>query len=241
MTSTIDANPTTIDLEDWTSTGPVADLSELRPNSPGILLCWSAAGTNVLSARTLGVGRLFADNGSTAAGRVISDPIPNFQQAVGEIRRRSGLTWEQLARVFGVGRRSVHFWARGARPSAENAERIGRVLRIVRELDTGSPDRTRAALLDASSHGRSIFELLCDGRDPEAALMSRGVEIAGRPERSDPRARRNRRPPPLSATERRRRQVANLDDLLGGFDAEAEGLPAIGGSLGGGVVTGLRI
>ncbi len=241
MTSTIDAHPATIDLEDWTSTGPISDLSKPRWNSPDILVWWSAAGTNDLSARTLGLGRLFADAGSTAAGRVISDPIPNFQEAVGEIRRRSSLTWEQLARVFGVGRRSVHFWARGARPSAENAERIGRVLRIVRELDTGNPDRTRAALLDASSHGHSIFELLCDGRDPEAALLSRGVGMTERHEPSGRQAPAHRRPPPLSATERRRRQLSNLDDLLGGFDVDAEGLAAIGAPLGGGVVTGLRI
>ena len=35
------------------------------------------------------------------------------RKAVSELRRISGLTWEQLAWLFGVSRRSVHFWASG--------------------------------------------------------------------------------------------------------------------------------
>lgn len=241
MTSTIGVEPVVIELEDWTSTGSIADLPARAGNPPDILLWWSAAGTNVWNSRALGVARLFADDASTGAGHAAADPVPNFQQSVTEIRRRSSLTWDQLARVFGVGRRSVHFWARGARPSGENAERIGAVLRIVREIDTGDADRTRAVLLDPSTHGRSIFELLCEGHDTEAALLSRGVRFADETEDPGRRVPRRRRPPALTVEERRRRQAFELDDLLGGFESPSVGRLAVGGSLGGGLVTGLRI
>src|SRR6185503_7037508 len=33
--------------------------------------------------------------------------------AIMEIRRLSGMTWEQLANLFEVSRRTVHFWASG--------------------------------------------------------------------------------------------------------------------------------
>ena len=33
--------------------------------------------------------------------------------AIAELRRVSGLTWDQLARLVGVSRRTLHFWASG--------------------------------------------------------------------------------------------------------------------------------
>ena len=44
------------------------------------------------------------------------------QKALGELRRLSGLTWEQLAKLFNVSRRSLHFWASGQPLSRFNEE-----------------------------------------------------------------------------------------------------------------------
>ena len=48
----------------------------------------------------------------TTAGAVVPSAQP-AGAAIGELRRLSGLTWDQLARIFSVSRRSLHFWASG--------------------------------------------------------------------------------------------------------------------------------
>ena len=47
-------------------------------------------------------------NAGTSAAGSLSD-----RGAIAELRRLSGLTWDQLARLFNVSRRALHFWASG--------------------------------------------------------------------------------------------------------------------------------
>jgi DNA-binding transcriptional regulator YiaG len=80
--------------------------------------------------------------------------------AIVELRRRSGLTWEQLSRLFGVARRSVHFWSSGKPMNAANEERLGRLLAVVRYIDRGSARATRTAIVTALPDGVIPFDLL---------------------------------------------------------------------------------
>ena len=43
---------------------------------------------------------------------------------LGELRRLTGMTWDALARVFGVSRRAVHLWANGGRMKDANARQL---------------------------------------------------------------------------------------------------------------------
>lgn len=96
------------------------------------------------------------------------------RKAVSELRRISGLTWEQLAGLFGVSRRSVHFWASGKPLNATNHERLMRVLDVVRDAYRGTAPRTRTALLDARE-GTTAFEMLATQRFREARVaLGRG-------------------------------------------------------------------
>ena len=90
-------------------------------------------------------------------------------RAVSELRRISGLTWEQLAGLFGVSRRSVHFWASGKPLNATNHERLMRVLDVVRYADRGTARGTREALL-AAREGTTAFEMLAEQRFWEARM-----------------------------------------------------------------------
>jgi len=65
--------------------------------------------------------------------------------AIAELRRLTGLTWEQLAHLFNVSRRSAHFWASGSKASAENTAHLERVLDTVRVIDRGSMTENRSA------------------------------------------------------------------------------------------------
>lgn len=93
--------------------------------------------------------------------------------AVMEVRRLSGLTWDELADLFGVSRRSVHHWANGKPVNADNDQSIRRVLAVLRQISHGEAARTREALLSPGTDGRMIFDLLKEG------LFERALERGG--------------------------------------------------------------
>ncbi len=69
----------------------------------------------------------------------------------------SGLTWEQLGRMFGVSRRAVHLWANGGRMNSANAELLAELATLVRGL-SGGPDERRALLLASKVDGSSAID-----------------------------------------------------------------------------------
>ncbi len=103
------------------------------------------------------------------------------RQAISDLRRISGLTWEQLAQLFEVSRRSVHFWASGKSRNATNERRLLRPLDIVKDADRGDARQNRIALFE-SSDGTTAFDLLVSQQFNDAlAKLGRG---RGRKERA---------------------------------------------------------
>lgn len=101
----------------------------------------------------------------TSAGRMQPEEEEEAQStssAIMELRRLSGLTWEQLATLFNVARRSLHFWASGKPVNAPNEERLRRVLAVVRKADRGFASKNRAMLLE-DRDGVVPFDLLARG------------------------------------------------------------------------------
>lgn len=121
----------------------------------------------------------------------------NTGSALAELRRISGLTWDQLARLFDVSRRSVHFWASGKPPNAANEERLHRVLDIIRHVDRGTASENRAALLGAVD-GVVPLTLLALQRFDEARELLGPSGARRRLQRGDlsAAAKDARRPPP---------------------------------------------
>ena len=109
-------------------------------------------------------------------------PKPVASSRVRSLKEDSGLTWDQLRRLFGVSLRSVHLWASGTRMNTRNGERLSTLERIVRDLDVTTPDQRREALLCSPvGGGRSIFQqLVLDANhsvptDIEARMKSSGA------------------------------------------------------------------
>lgn len=99
----------------------------------------------------------------TTAGASV--PIPDTTTAsIAELRKLSGLTWDQLARLFDVSRRSVHFWASGKAMTSSNEERLHRTLGVIRKIDRGSATANRNALLANAADGNVPFDLLASGQ-----------------------------------------------------------------------------
>jgi transcriptional regulator with XRE-family HTH domain len=109
-----------------------------------------------------------------------TEPVPRpqggtVQQAIAELRSLSGLTWEQMARLLGVSRRSVHFWASGEPVRASHQERVERLLAVLRQVDRGTATENRALVLNSCADGTLPFDVLADGRFAEAIeLMKKG-------------------------------------------------------------------
>ncbi len=139
--------------------------------------------------------------------------VESIAAAVMEVRRRSGLTWEELSEVFDVSRRSVHNWASGKVVSTEHERVIRRVLAAIRRIDRGTQVSTRATLLEVDAQtGRSMLDQL--KAKQFGAVMVRGTASYRREQRSTPvsqEAWNARRPPAprfLLQAERDRPDVA---------------------------------
>ena len=149
------------------------------------------------TASTYELPRIVERTSSGPVGQIRQVPAESTAQAVLEIRRRSGLTWEELGDLFDVSRRSVHHWASGKPVSAGNDRMIRRILAAVRRLGSGGQADARAQLLTVDAvTGVSTFDSLKDGRFDEAMMRP---EVVQAPERRriplSRKARDARRPP----------------------------------------------
>ena len=98
-------------------------------------------------------------------------PVRFTQQAVNELRKLSGLTWEQLACLFDVSRRSVHFWASGQPLAVAHEEKLNRILDAVEYTSLGSASLNRSLLMGLGKDGRSYLELLAAGEYAEVKRL----------------------------------------------------------------------
>lgn len=128
-------------------------------------------------------------------------------RAIHEIRLKTGLTWDQLSKVFHVDRRSLHFWASGKALSASHEEQLFGLLRLVRQIDRGSARANRAILFNPlSGSNQTPFAKLVSG-DYEEVLALIGSSDAAR-----------RRPPMPSAEQ----VAARLPASIFGFDGDID-------------------
>jgi len=114
----------------------------------------------------------------TTAGAAVL-PAEPAGAPVAELRRLSGFTWDQLARLFNVSRRSVHFWASGKAMTPSNEEHLQRLLAVIRKTDRGSPSANRAAMLKVQADGTIPFDLLA-AEEYERVVNILGPADAGR-------------------------------------------------------------
>lgn len=100
-------------------------------------------------------------------------PKPLAAERVRRLKIESGLTWDQLRRLFGVSERSLHHWAGGARMNARNSERLAYLEQVVRALGAKDADHCREALMSSpTGRGRSILQRLtiATGQSPRVDI-----------------------------------------------------------------------
>lgn len=90
------------------------------------------------------------------------------REEIAWVKAHSGLTWDQLGKIFGVSRRAVHMWANGGRLNESNARRLRAFAAIIRGFETEMPDGStpevvRARLLQVEPDGLSVIDRLRQG------------------------------------------------------------------------------
>lgn len=161
-----------------------------------ILVGFMLAGLGTSTAHALPPDVVQRTADQTTAGASVFVAAPSGA-AINELRRVSGLTWEQLARLFNVSRRSLHFWASGKPMTPSNEEHLQRLLAVVRKVDRGSASANRAMLLGVREDGSLPFDLLASGDyDRVLSLLGPGEARRSSPPKLSEEARAARAPRP---------------------------------------------
>jgi hypothetical protein len=151
-------------FEDGTNSG-APDLLSARlvgvrlPYLPGVIVASPGMMLDayLIAERVTSVGLPVEGVPLAAAAELVTGGT-STAKAIRKAHEDSGLTWEQLARVFCVSRRSVHLWANGARMNATNVELLMRFVDFLDRLEAASPDERRTALLAIGRDGKSALD-----------------------------------------------------------------------------------
>ena len=101
--------------------------------------------------------------------------VPCFRarEAIFELRRLTGFTWDDLAGLLSVTRRSLHLWANGGPINTPNEKRVRDLLVTMRKLDRGTARENRSLLI-APQPGVGAFGDLLRSQRFEKALALAG-------------------------------------------------------------------
>jgi DNA-binding transcriptional regulator YiaG len=140
---------------------PVFLFSTLASSTSTTITAERAPVQAVFAGHTTGTGTLTARSRNIAFHQAFDQAWTDIRptaELVQSLRDRSGLTWDQLARLFGVSRRAVHAWATGARLNAYHQELLTELTRLVAAIDTGNPQHNRDRLLAPRQGALSLFD-----------------------------------------------------------------------------------
>jgi DNA-binding XRE family transcriptional regulator len=159
-----------------------------------MLLTWlpiSASGYSATDTMPRPKAIDYGSGGNSAAGDIVAqidDVIARTQvvtsgDLVRDAHARSGLTWEQMAKLFGVSRRSLHLWANGGRMNAANTESLHRFVAVIATLGGTTNEERRQELFAPRLDRASIFEELRIGNRFSTEQINppgvRGFELLG--------------------------------------------------------------
>lgn len=100
---------------------------------------------------------------------------------IGDAKRLSGLTWDELSWVMTTTRRTLHLWANGRSISSANEGRLSRLVGVLQVISRGTGKETRQALLTPMEDGLVPFDLLVHGKfDDVAGRLGQGRPVLRR-------------------------------------------------------------
>ncbi len=198
----------TFEIMEWTPTsaGPVGKSSpKAYPLLVLALGAMTTPGTALeeQSLRETGVMQYARFQTSSLGPKTSSQTIQSTSVAVLELRRLSGLTWQQLAQLLGVSRRSVHLWASGQSLNASNEDHLMRTLGALKQADCGSARANREMLMQDYGAGLPLDLLAEHSYEAFSKCVPQG------------KGRKTQNIKPLSQASRDARKPQRPDQLLG--------------------------
>ncbi|MGW0215714.1 helix-turn-helix transcriptional regulator [Micromonospora chokoriensis] len=100
---------------------------------------------------------------------------PRISDSLRQLRDASGLTWDQLAKLFGVSRRAIHHWANGGRMTARNSEVLRDLMQQFRALPGQDGANRRSIILAPDQSGYSLYDRL------RSRYASSTLDVSGTP------------------------------------------------------------
>jgi transcriptional regulator with XRE-family HTH domain len=94
----------------------------------------------------------------------LKKPETVAQKLVQDIRKKSGLTLEEIAPLVGVSRRSLQTWRAGGAISARKEQRLRDIADTLESLDQKDAEGLRRLLFDRANHGVRPYDLLAEGQ-----------------------------------------------------------------------------
>jgi hypothetical protein len=150
-------NPTSLSEWEATTSGRL-----MQPIKKAAAVLALATGNLVATGTTAGMPllRTAASVNITSSGLPYSTetcrPSRRTGSRLNELRRLTGLTWDEIARLFHVSRRSVFLWASGRPMSSDNETLLARLLAFVQGADRRfRQGRTGRCSWEAPSEGTS--------------------------------------------------------------------------------------
>ncbi len=110
---------------------------------------------------------------------------PSSAETLVALHDRTGLTWEEIAQLLGVSRRTVHYWKNGAAPASARERRLNQIFEVIGDF-SAAREALRGALR-SSVGGRSIIEVIAMGAPPSlvhahlSALLGPSIATAAPP------------------------------------------------------------
>lgn len=108
--------------------------------------------------------------------------LPSERLTTGEqvsaLKEQSGLTWGQVADLFGVSRRAVHFWVEGGNMAAYNVARLQHLQMELVYLVGAKPADARKALFTLDDGRSSPYTRLIDEVNAPGPRLLTGPPVA---------------------------------------------------------------
>lgn len=149
---------------DVTTAGPAAQSGAMSWLATGTLVVSLLGGTGT-TVPVMSSQRLIVEQSVTSTTLNVVLPLSpitgsrDLAASVRSLHARSGLSWEQLAKLFGVSRRAVHKWAAGGAMNTGNAARLAELHAAVDPLGD-EPSVVRARLVASDDRGKTLLQTL---------------------------------------------------------------------------------
>ncbi len=141
-----------------TSSGAWKHSKPITVNCFAIIGTIGSLTTTFLSPQDL---RAIESNCQTSSGQDVQNIEMFATKTIKDLRNLSGLTWDQLAKIFSVSRRSVHHWDSGSPMNSINQKKLNRVISLLENINFDTPAANRNFLL-SSITGEIPVELLAN-------------------------------------------------------------------------------